>query len=176
MNPRRRCCSGQPRVRRELSSSAGRRLGRFCSLRGAAHARMRLLRSGCGTAAACCSAGVLSPRRRFCAGHNGQTVKTCFGCSAVCLKSKQLKRHHLRCCCGWVSVYAVVYAASRILARKTAPRRLAQEKRGGNDCSLKRQPLRAAAAPRRCVAPSRRRKAAQVRAARPKYRAPAAQK
>ena len=48
IEPRRRYCYGDRRVRRDLWSRAARRLGRFCSPRGAARAHVRLLRSGCG--------------------------------------------------------------------------------------------------------------------------------
>ena len=155
--------------------AGGGRLGRFCLPRGA-RARVRLLLSGCGRRRCVQQRWSVGPSPTFLRDTTAKQLKPVLAALRFVLKSKRPKRHFARCCCGWVSVHAVVYAASRILARKTAPRRLAQEKRGGNDCSLKRQPLRAAAAPRRCVAPSRRRKAAQVRAARPKYRAPAAQK
>ena len=122
-------------VRRGLSSWAARRLGRFCrrGARAFAVGAKRLRTAPLRAAALECwvlaDVSVLDT--------TAKQLKPVLAALRFVLKSKQLKRQLARCCCGWVSVYAVVYAASRILARKTAPRRLAQEKRGGNDYSLK---------------------------------------
>ena len=116
--------------------AGGGRLGRFCLPRGA-RARVRLLLSGCGRRRCVQQRWSVGPSPTFLRDTTAKQLKPVLAALRFVLKSKRPKRHFARCCCGWVSVYAVVYAASRILARKTAPRRLAQEKRGGNDYSLK---------------------------------------
>ena len=102
-------------------------------------------------------------------------IKTCFGCSAVCPKSKRLKRHLARCYCGCNRRgTGPLRPRTHVSPQNCTAAPCAGQKRDERT-NLKRQLTAAAAASRHCLAPARRCNAAQVRAARQKKRAPAAQ-
>ena len=147
LNPRRRCCYGHPRVRRDLSSWAGRRLGRFVC-RAVLPARMRLVRSGCGRRLGvllelCCwfvavSALITGQLKQVLGKPQSQSLKRPWqhGCAAQLLLARGGNG---------------LTARSAQLHRKKAARRVSRTHSGAKRISFKK----AAAAPRQCVAPKR---------------------
>ena len=82
------------------------------SPRGGAHAR-EPREAVADAAAACSSTGVLGPRRRFCAGHNGRFLKTCFGNCSQHFVKRQPKKH--------IRDAAVVIEALETVSQPSAP-------------------------------------------------------
>ena len=89
---------------------------------------------------------------------------------------KRQPKKHLRDAAVFIQALRTVSQPSAPQCARETARAAARALTSGELGKTQFGPQKAAAPPRRCSIPARRRKAAQVRAARPKYRAPAAPK